>query len=141
MIDLSSYRYGQKYRENGTEYRTLAKVYGLRFVVTISGKGGKFYIVNIIFAIGKQSLPSNRSLTFLCSGSGIGFLAIATLIAEFVLMNIHQFRDEFRKQKFEMVQKDGTILINPGTQVDSTVRMNPAVRMTTTDDGELLERQ
>jgi hypothetical protein len=46
------YRYAQKYRINDTDYRTLTKVYGLRFVVTISGRGGQFNIVNLFVAIG-----------------------------------------------------------------------------------------
>lgn len=49
----SSNRYAQKYRVNETDYRTLSKVFGLRFVVVITGKGGQFNIVNLFVAIGK----------------------------------------------------------------------------------------
>lgn len=50
------FRYIQKYRVNGTDYRTLTKMYGLRFVVTITGKGGQFNIVNLFVAIGMNDL-------------------------------------------------------------------------------------
>lgn len=48
------YRYAQKFRVNDTEYRNLYKVYGLRFVISITGKGGQFNIVNLFVAIGKN---------------------------------------------------------------------------------------
>jgi hypothetical protein len=51
----SMYRYGDKYRINGTDYRTLSKIYGLRFVIAITGLGGQFYIVNLFVAIGKNN--------------------------------------------------------------------------------------
>jgi hypothetical protein len=55
LIRFSSFlfpSYASKYRINGTDYRTLSKVYGLRFVVAITGKGGQFDIVNLFVAIG-----------------------------------------------------------------------------------------
>ena len=45
-------RFAEKYNVNGIEYRTLTKVYGLRFVLTISGKGRRFDIVRLFIAIG-----------------------------------------------------------------------------------------
>jgi len=48
--------YAQKFRINDTDYRTLAKVYGIRFVVAITGKGGQFNIVNLFVAIGRINL-------------------------------------------------------------------------------------
>jgi hypothetical protein len=47
------HRFAQKYRVNDIDYRTLTKVYGLRFVLAITGKGGQFNIVNLFVAIGK----------------------------------------------------------------------------------------
>ncbi|CAF0878887.1 unnamed protein product, partial [Didymodactylos carnosus] len=59
-----NYRYVHKYRSNSTDYRTLIKVYGLRFIVTTTGQGGRFNIVNLFVAI----------------GSGIGFMIIASIL-------------------------------------------------------------
>ena len=46
-------RFAEKYNVKGIEYRTLTKVYGLRFVVSIRGKGRRFDIVRLFVAIGK----------------------------------------------------------------------------------------
>ena len=48
-----SSRFAQKYFANNTEYRLLTKLHGLRFVITITGKGGQFNIVNLFLAIGQ----------------------------------------------------------------------------------------
>lgn len=49
---------------NGTTYRTLSKISGLRFVVTVSGTGGRFNILNLFIAIGnvekKKLMISNE---------------------------------------------------------------------------------
>jgi len=59
------------YERNGTVYRDLFKAYGIRFLIKVSGKAGKFAIVPLLLNI----------------GSGIGLLAIVsspTLINPFV---------------------------------------------------------
>jgi hypothetical protein len=56
--------YAQKYRDGNTDYRTLSKVHGLRFVVSISGKGGRFNIVNLFVAIGKIRFFSINNLVY-----------------------------------------------------------------------------
>jgi len=38
--------------ENGTDYRTLFKAYGVKFVLTIQGRAGKFRIVPLVLNIG-----------------------------------------------------------------------------------------
>jgi hypothetical protein len=48
-------RFAEKYNMNGTEYRTLTKVYGLRFVLSIRGKGRRFDVVRLFVAIGMCS--------------------------------------------------------------------------------------
>ncbi|CAF4448061.1 unnamed protein product, partial [Rotaria magnacalcarata] len=46
-----SCRAAQKYRVDGVDRRTLSKIYGLRFVISITGAGGQFNIVNLFVAI------------------------------------------------------------------------------------------
>ncbi|CAF3453675.1 unnamed protein product [Rotaria sp. Silwood1] len=87
-----NYRYANRYRINGTNYRTLSKVYGLRFVIAITGKGGQFNIVNLFIAI----------------GSGIGFMVIAGIVCDAILMYIHKSRDKYRRGKFSVCEVDGT---------------------------------
>ncbi|CAF3898595.1 unnamed protein product [Adineta steineri] len=85
-----NYRFAQKYRENGVDYRTLTKVYGLRFVVSITGKGGQFNIVNLFLAI----------------GSGIGFMVIAGIVCDAILMYVHRSRETYRRGKFSICEVD-----------------------------------
>jgi len=83
-----NYRYAQKYRINDTDYRTLSKVYGLRFVVAISGRGGLFNIVNLFVAI----------------GSGIGFMVIAGIVCDAIFMYVHKSRERYREGKFSVCE-------------------------------------
>ncbi len=102
------YRIGEKYRFNGTEYRTLSKIYGLRFVVSITGQGGQFYIVNLFVAIGKNDrLKYFRKKTKISSsGSGIGFMVIAGIVADVFFMYFHKSRTTFRQGKISVVDVD-----------------------------------
>jgi cation transporter protein len=83
-----NYRYATKYRVNDTDYRILSKVYGLRFVVAISGRGGRFNIVNLFVAI----------------GSGIGFMVIAGIVCDAIFMYIHKSREQYRQRKFSVCE-------------------------------------
>ena len=55
-------RFADTYKMNGKEYRTLTKVYGLRFVISISGKGRRFDIVQLFFAVGMCCRPFSLNL-------------------------------------------------------------------------------
>ncbi|CAF1234540.1 unnamed protein product [Adineta steineri] len=83
-----NYRSGQKYHQNGTDYRILSKIYGLRFVIAISGNGGQFNIVNLFVAI----------------GSGIGFMVIADIVCDAIFTYIHKYRQRYRQGKFSTVE-------------------------------------
>lgn len=48
---LSLFRYADKYMENNVLYRNLYKAYGIRFVVTVQGKAGKFSIIPLLLNI------------------------------------------------------------------------------------------
>ena len=45
--------FADKYRVNGIEYRTLTKMYGLRFILTITGEAGQFDFYYLFLAVGK----------------------------------------------------------------------------------------
>ena len=49
---------------NEKEYRTLTKVYGLRFVLTITGQAGKFDLYYLFLSVGEfsRSFHCNESL-------------------------------------------------------------------------------
>ncbi|CAF3586326.1 unnamed protein product [Rotaria sp. Silwood1] len=61
-------------------------MYGLRFVLTVAGHGGRFDIRRLFLAI----------------GSGIGYMIIAELVAEFIFMRIHRHREEFCRNKIKV---------------------------------------
>lgn len=47
------YRFARYYKdENGTETRTLFKAYGVKFILTLQGKAGKFSVVPLFLNIG-----------------------------------------------------------------------------------------
>lgn len=56
------YRYANYYENNNTALRDLYKAYGIRFIVRVTGKAGKFNIIPLLLNI----------------GSGIGLLAIVS---------------------------------------------------------------
>jgi len=45
-------RFAEKFLVNGVTYRTLTKIYGLRFILSIKGEGRRFDAVNLFVAIG-----------------------------------------------------------------------------------------
>ena len=53
-ISLANFvnRLAEKYHMNGIEYRTLTKIYGLRFVLSVKGEGRRFDAVELFVAIG-----------------------------------------------------------------------------------------
>ncbi|CAF0737727.1 unnamed protein product [Adineta steineri] len=81
-----NYRFAEKYNINKTEYRTLTKVYGLRFVLSIRGKGRRFDVVRLFVAI----------------GSGVGYTIFAQIICEIILRRCHKYRDEYRRHKVKI---------------------------------------
>lgn len=64
-------------------YRTLVKAYGLRFIIVVTGKAGRFDFIPL----------------FLTIGAGIGLMVIPTLIADFVLLNLTKERKFYKQLK------------------------------------------
>ena len=60
------FRYAKYYRENGTEYRTLFKAYGIKFIMSVTGEAGKF----------------NAEPFFINIGSGMALLSIVSVKIE-----------------------------------------------------------
>lgn len=53
-------------------YRQLSKVYGLRFVITVTGEAGRFSVLPLLVRL----------------GSGLGLLSLATIITDLFLLNL-----------------------------------------------------
>jgi hypothetical protein len=63
IVMVNLYRYGRYYSEAGVEKRDLVKAYGIRYIIKVTGRAGKFSIVPLLLNI----------------GSGIGLLAIVSI--------------------------------------------------------------
>ena len=68
QLDSSVYRFARYYKdENGNETRTLFKAYGIKFILTLQGRAGKFSIVPLLLNI----------------GSGLAILSIVSIVYSF----------------------------------------------------------
>jgi len=83
----------------GPNQRTVTKRYGIKIEVSVSGRGGKFSIVNCLIAV----------------GAGISLLSIASLVTDFVLQHIEwKGRNAYnRTQVREMDEADFATEIDP----------------------------
>ena len=78
-----NFRFAKYFEINETMYRVLVKAYGLRFVIDVSGEGGKFDFVPL----------------FINLGAGLGLLSVATIVADFVLLNLTSRKKFYREIK------------------------------------------
>eukprot|EP00058_Branchiostoma_floridae_P020335 XP_002605825.1 hypothetical protein BRAFLDRAFT_84310 [Branchiostoma floridae] len=85
-----NFRYARYYRENGTDYRTLIKAYGIRFDVVVSGRAGKFNIIPLTMNI----------------GSGLALLGVATILCDIVVLYLLKKRYFYQEKKYMMVDDD-----------------------------------
>ena len=85
-----NFRYADFYRDDGVRHRKLVKAYGIRLFILVSGRAGRFDIIPLLNTI----------------GTGIGLLAIADILADFLLLNftrnkhIYQSVIEFDYRKY-----------------------------------------
>ncbi|XP_013395825.1 P2X purinoceptor 4 isoform X2 [Lingula anatina] len=77
-----NFRHAYHYVEHGQPARTLIKAWGIRFVITVSGKGGKFSIA-----------PTLRNI-----GAGLALMAMASVVCDIVLRI--WYRSSFEKEKY-----------------------------------------
>ncbi|XP_077403800.1 P2X purinoceptor 5 isoform X2 [Vanacampus margaritifer] len=83
-----NFRYARYYKdENGETFRTLYKVYGIRFDIMINGRAGKFNIIPTIIAI----------------GSGVALLGIGAFVCDMILLYMMNTSSFYRNKKFEII--------------------------------------
>ncbi|XP_034745229.1 P2X purinoceptor 5 isoform X2 [Etheostoma cragini] len=90
-----NFRYARYYKDqNGETFRTLYKVYGIRFDIMINGQAGKFSIVPTIIAI----------------GSGVALLGAGAFACDMILLYMMNTSSLYRERKFEIInfKKDPT---------------------------------
>uniref|UniRef100_A0AAX7TW45 P2X purinoceptor n=1 Tax=Astatotilapia calliptera TaxID=8154 RepID=A0AAX7TW45_ASTCA len=83
-----NFRYARYYKDqNGETYRTLYKVYGIRFDIMINGQAGKFNIVPTVIAI----------------GSGVALLGAGAFACDMILLYMMNTSSFYRERKFEII--------------------------------------
>lgn len=73
-----------KYHEE--HRRSLYKMYGIKFIVTVEGRGGKFNLKNTILNV----------------GSGLALLGVSTIICDFLLMYIKE-KGVVKRKKYDYI--------------------------------------
>ncbi|CAC5361215.1 P2RX4 [Mytilus coruscus] len=85
-----NFRYAKYYKENDTEYRTLFKAFGIKFILSVTGEAGKFnfepFLINV--------------------GSGIGLLGIATVLCDIAVLYFLKARHLYKDKKYLQVVGD-----------------------------------
>jgi len=80
-----NFRYSHYFKDqNGIETRTLYKAYGIKFIVTLQGKAGKFGFVPFILNV----------------ASGLALLTVATIISDIVVLYVLKARTVYRDKKY-----------------------------------------
>lgn len=82
-----NFRFANYHEENR---RTLIKAYGIKFLISVNGKAGKFDLKNSVILI----------------VTGLGLLGLANILCDFVLLHCsHRFRQEIMEKKYEAIER------------------------------------
>lgn len=90
-----NFRFARYYKDqHGETFRTLYKVYGIRFDIMVNGQAGKFNIVPTLIAI----------------GSGFALLGAGAFACDMILLYMMNTSSFYRERKFEIInfKKDRT---------------------------------
>ncbi|CAF1583678.1 unnamed protein product [Rotaria sp. Silwood1] len=95
-----NFRYASYWKRNRKHFRTLRKAFGLRFIITVSGKAGKFDFITLTLNI----------------GSVVGLFGLGTIVCDFILLYLSKRARFYRNHVFEIVRIR--------TRADRTVKMS-----------------
>ncbi|KAF7476780.1 Hypothetical predicted protein [Marmota monax] len=91
-------RFAKYYKmENGSEYRTLLKAFGIRFDVLVYGNAGKFNIIP----------------TIISSVAAFTSVGVGTVLCDIILLNFLKGADQYKAKKFEEVNEATLKIANP----------------------------
>ncbi|CAG2238292.1 P2RX4 [Mytilus edulis] len=85
-----NFRYAKYYKENDTEYRTLFKAFGIKFILSVTGEAGKFNLEPFLINV----------------GSGLAILGMATVICDIVVLYFLKARNLYKDKKYLQVVGD-----------------------------------
>uniref|UniRef100_A0A1I8F422 ATP receptor n=1 Tax=Macrostomum lignano TaxID=282301 RepID=A0A1I8F422_9PLAT len=80
-----NFRHAYHYVEDGVHRRTLVKAYGIQFFISVTGRGGKFDVLNFTMNL----------------GSGLALLTLATVLCDIIVLNIMRKRKKYRQAKID----------------------------------------
>uniref|UniRef100_A0A1I8G2Z9 ATP receptor n=1 Tax=Macrostomum lignano TaxID=282301 RepID=A0A1I8G2Z9_9PLAT len=84
-----NFRHAYHYVEDGIHKRTLVKAFGIQFFISVTGRGGKFDILNFTMNL----------------GSGLALLTLATVLCDIIVLNIMRKRKKYRQAKIDKVKR------------------------------------
>ncbi|XP_055006862.1 P2X purinoceptor 5-like [Boleophthalmus pectinirostris] len=104
-----NFRYARYFKDPyGQTFRTLYKVYGIRFDIIVNGQAGQFHIIPTVIAL----------------GSGLALLGAGVFVCDMILLYMTNTGSYYREKKFEIInQKD---LKKEGTDSKTTRRERKA---------------
>lgn len=82
-----NFRYANRWKNNNVSHRTLKKVYGLRLIISVSGKAGKFHFITLT----------------LNTGSLVGIFGLATFLCNIILLHFSRKASTYRSHIYETV--------------------------------------
>ncbi|XP_067910939.1 P2X purinoceptor 2 isoform X3 [Heterodontus francisci] len=89
-----NFRHAKYFVENGTEYRTLIKVFGIRIDIIVHGEAGKFNIIPTIINI----------------AAALTSIGVGSFLCDWILLTFMNKNDIYSARKFEEVIKERIIL-------------------------------
>ncbi|XP_051887972.1 P2X purinoceptor 2 isoform X2 [Pristis pectinata] len=84
-----NFRKTKYFMENGTEYRTLTKIFGIRIDIIVHGEAGKFNIIPMIINV----------------ASALTSIGIGSFLCDWILLTFMNKNDVYSEKKFEEVIK------------------------------------
>ncbi|CAF4099713.1 unnamed protein product [Rotaria sp. Silwood2] len=82
-----NFRYATSWKYDDNYFRALTKAYGLRFIIAVSGKAGKFDFITLTLNI----------------GSLVGIFGLATFVCDIILLHLSKQARAYRNHVFEIV--------------------------------------
>ena len=113
-----NFRFASYWKRNKKYLRSLTKAYGLRLIISVSGKAGKFDFITLT----------------LNTGSLVGIFGLATFLCDIILLNLTKKASLYRDLVFQRVQQDDLRRLNTAqglkeyNKTTSTIYENPSIK-------------
>ncbi|XP_067862042.1 P2X purinoceptor 2 [Heptranchias perlo] len=89
-----NFRHAKYYMENGTQYRTLIKVFGIRIDIIVHGEAGKFDFVPTVINV----------------AAALTSIGVGSFLCDWILLTFMNKNDVYSEKKFEEVIKERKML-------------------------------